>query len=313
MHNDTYFTKPPPTHMKQWIDKPSNPINQYLQTEHTIKFLSTLILHRETKMTPHDIIYHTINEPLLPQTTNLDDRIKKYKDKLFFVSYIPEGNVRARCYLIQVDLDITFKNNPAHKFNHQYECALHAKDDCDKKKSDKYSRWWPEWWTYTINTSSNINIYQQRIQSPPNHRTDHKSISNGMEWSIYLILHPLQDLSILNPFIKPTTQDQTLAAMPGRYAIKLVPTVTCSLQPLDTKLPTNHLSKNYLKPGKENLPQTKYWNGGKPHLCGYESWSISDVGTWEWAPHYEHRIIFNEIKTLDRDRSTNYHITEYGQ
>ena len=78
-----------------------------------------------------------------------------------------------------------------------------------------------------------------------------KSISNGLTWSIYLIMHPLQDFSILNPFIQPTTQYQNLSATPGRYAIKLVHTVTCSLQPSDTKLPTNHLSKNYLKPGKK--------------------------------------------------------------
>ena len=82
-------------------------------------------------------------------------------------------------------------------------------------------------------------------------------IFNRLTWSIYMILQPLQNNSILNPFLKPTTQDQKLTPTPEIYAIKLVPTVTCSLQPSDPKLPTNHLSKNYLKPGKENLPQTK--------------------------------------------------------
>ena len=53
-----------------------------------------------------------------------------------------------------------------------------------------------------------------------------KIISNGLTWSIYLILQQLQDLSILNPFIHPTTQDQKLTATPGRYYQKLVPTVT---------------------------------------------------------------------------------------
>ena len=82
--------------MKQRIDKPSNPINQYLQTEHIIKFPYTHSLHQETKTTPHGIIDHTIDEPLLPQTTKLDDRIKQSKYKLFLISYIPEGTLRAR-------------------------------------------------------------------------------------------------------------------------------------------------------------------------------------------------------------------------
>ena len=32
MYNDTYFTKPPPTNLKQQIDHPSNSIDKYLQT-----------------------------------------------------------------------------------------------------------------------------------------------------------------------------------------------------------------------------------------------------------------------------------------
>ena len=109
MYNDTYFTKPPPTHLKQRIDKPSNPINKYIQTEHKIKFPTTHSFHRETKTTPHDIIDNTINKRLLPQTTNLDDCIKKSNYKLFFILYIPEETLRARWYLIQVDLNITLK------------------------------------------------------------------------------------------------------------------------------------------------------------------------------------------------------------
>ena len=92
-----------------------------------------------------------------------------------------------------------------------------------------------------INNASNFH-------QPANHII--KSISNGLTWLIYLILQPLQDLSILNPFPQPKTQDQKLTATPGRYTMKLVPTVTCSLQPSDHKIPTNHLSKKYLKPGR---------------------------------------------------------------
>ena len=96
MYNETYFTKPPPTHLKQLIYKPSNPIDQYLQTEHTIKFPSTHIFQLGIKTTPHDIIDTRIYEPLLLLTTNLDDRTKKSREKIFFISYIPEGTLRAR-------------------------------------------------------------------------------------------------------------------------------------------------------------------------------------------------------------------------
>ena len=65
---------------------------------------------------------------------------------------------------------MTFKTNPAHKFNYQYYCVFHAKHDSDKNNSDEYSRWWPKWWTYNLDPSSNINIYQQRIQFPPSRK-----------------------------------------------------------------------------------------------------------------------------------------------
>ena len=180
MYNDTSFTKPPPTHTKQQIDKPSNSINQYLQTEHKIEFTSTYILHWKTKITPHDIINNTINEPLLPQTTNLDDRIKQSKNNLFLISYSIEGTLLSRWYIIQVDLDIIFKTNPANKFNHQYYYVFYIKHDRKKEKSDKYSRWCPEWWTYTIDPSSNINIYQQPIQFPPTRKPDYNKF---IQWA----------------------------------------------------------------------------------------------------------------------------------
>ena len=133
--------------MKQQINKPFNPIDQYFQIEHTIKFPSTHSLHQETKTTPHYIMDHKIDEPLLPQTMNLYECIKQSKDKLFFITYILEGTLRARWYIIQVNLDLKFKTNPAHKFNHQYYRVFYAKHDNDKNKSNKYNRWWPEWWT----------------------------------------------------------------------------------------------------------------------------------------------------------------------
>ena len=133
-----------------------------------------------------------------------------------YLSTTHTGTLRARWYLIQFDLNITLKTNPAHKFNHQYYCIFHANHDRDKNKSDKYSRWWPDWWKNTIYPSSNIHIYQQLIQFPPTCKTYYKSMSNEMTWLIYLILQPLQDLSILNPFIQPTTQDQNLTTTPGR-------------------------------------------------------------------------------------------------
>ena len=76
-----------------------------------------------------------------------------------------------------------------------------------------------------------------------------------LRW-VHVLWHILQALW-LNFDLVLLVEDQKLAATPGRYAVKLGPTVTCSLQPSDPKLPTNHLSKNYLKPGKENLLQTK--------------------------------------------------------
>ena len=203
--------------MKQRIDKPSNSIDQYLQTENTTKFAYKRSLHRETKTTPHEIIDHTIYEPLLTQTTNLNDRIKQSKDKVFFVSYIPEGNLRSRWYLIQIDLGLTSNTNPAQKFNHQYYCVFYAKHDRNKKKSDEYSRWWPEWWTYTIDPSSSINIYQQRIQFPPTLKPDYK---NYIQWDDMINIS--DTASITGPFnFEPISSTNNTKSKVSRNAWKI--------------------------------------------------------------------------------------------
>ena len=54
-----------------------------------------------------------------------------------------------RWYLIQIDLASTREMNPDYLSNGEYWCAFLARYPSDKRKSDGFGRWWPEWHSYT--------------------------------------------------------------------------------------------------------------------------------------------------------------------
>ena len=62
-------------------------------------------------------------------------------NSLFLIQYVPEGTMRRRWYLIQVDMISTKEINPDHESNGEYWCVFLAPRHDDDKKSHKLSRW----------------------------------------------------------------------------------------------------------------------------------------------------------------------------
>ena len=76
--------------------------------------------------------------------------------------------MRMRWYLVQVDTDSSdeLQLNPMQ--TGVYYCIFHARHPEDNKKSDEFSRWWPEWYDYKRNKATNEIIYGSRILIRPN-------------------------------------------------------------------------------------------------------------------------------------------------
>jgi hypothetical protein len=90
-------------------------------------------------------------------------------DKLFFVSFRPEGTLRARWYLVSVDLDQTAlitkqHGNPAQ--SDVYHVHFFTRHPADSNESDPLARWWPEWREYSTGNDGVID-YGIRVLFPP--------------------------------------------------------------------------------------------------------------------------------------------------
>ena len=169
MYNDTYFSPNTITVNKSSANQPSNDIDSTAFTEHENKImLPAEQLFRESgnAMPPTEDTNAT--QPL----TNEHEDIMASKDKLFFIKFTPDRTMRPRWYLIQVDIQSTEEVNPMMQTNGKYWCMFLAKHPEDRKKSDEFSRWWPEWYRYTLCKDTDDVIYGNRILIRPSSNPD---------------------------------------------------------------------------------------------------------------------------------------------
>ena len=193
MYNDTYFKTKPPI-LKPATDSPCTKIDEHLLIPHTNRSIPTTAqLHSETNTTPHPIHNKAkISNEHVPKS-DLHHSIQASNDKLFMIAYTPEGTMTARWYLVQVDIAQTIEINPQYQTNNKYYCVFLAKHSGDRLKSDEYSRWWPEWWSYSKDDQEII-TYEKRYEFPP---TTTPHYSKFIQWADII------DLSSNNMLIGP--------------------------------------------------------------------------------------------------------------
>ena len=77
------------------------------------------------------------------------DAIHFSEDRLFFVSYCPDGTLRPRWYLVQVDLVQSLAASPACTTNGRYYCHFLGCHPDDASLPDPDRRWWLLWHRFT--------------------------------------------------------------------------------------------------------------------------------------------------------------------
>jgi hypothetical protein len=81
--------------------------------------------------------------------------------------------------------------------NGKYWCMFLAKHPEDRKKSDEFSRWWPEWYRYTLCKDTDDVIYGNRILIRPSSNPDSTKF---VQWAMQLQLIGQNHSNILGPF-----------------------------------------------------------------------------------------------------------------
>ena len=169
LYNTTYFQPRPPKTKSPHVNKPSTYVDSVAFESHDIPSLSDL--HRSTNTTPP--------EPESESTTlattepnNIHDMILQSKDKLFFIRFTPAQTMRARWYLVQVNIEDTQELNADYIKNGIYYCCFLAKHPSDTGKSDEFSRWWPDWYEYHRCKQTDDIVFGDRILFAPNRKPD---------------------------------------------------------------------------------------------------------------------------------------------
>jgi hypothetical protein len=139
---------------------------------------------------------HSTTTGLHPST--LATAIAASSDKLFFISYVPDGTTRPRWYLVQVDLDLTAADPDCADCSTSgiYQVQFLLQHPNDNSMSQPRSRWWPQWNRYTIHPTDGIMDFGTIHLCPPGTIPDP---SKFVAWSTAV---PLTDPTyhLLGPF-----------------------------------------------------------------------------------------------------------------
>jgi hypothetical protein len=166
MYNEVWFSQP--------IDTRPPKLLRELATPAILQQGTTQMTSTRNTVTPEHVtipvvasdneFYATCQHP-----SRLLHLVQKSPDKLFFVSFRPEGTLRARWYLVQVDMDQTeliVEQHGAPSQSGIYYVHFFTRHPADHDETDPLARWWPEWREYTTGVDSVID-YGTRVLFPP--------------------------------------------------------------------------------------------------------------------------------------------------
>ena len=147
----------------------------------------------------HTSITHKPNTqpiPITPSPIPFHDAIKNSKDKLCFVMYTPIGTMLRKWYLVRICLQSSIASNFDATISGLYYCDFLAKHKDDVRRSDELSRWWPDWYRYTIDKLTGDIVFGSRILLRPNITPDHNKY---IQWADTLNLFD-SDTLLYGPF-----------------------------------------------------------------------------------------------------------------
>ena len=196
LYNDTYFPSNSKHVTKPSLDQPSCQIDSLAFTPYSIEDIpASSTLFEEGDVKQPDVETEELEDYTRPCFTSSE--YNNLHNSLFFVVYVPDGTIKRKWYLIQVDIESTKVMNPEYASNGQFWCVFLAKHPDDVRLSDELSRWWPEWYKYTRCKKTNVIIYGDRINIRPSVTP---CSSRFIQWSTLLPLFGDNAVALVGPF-----------------------------------------------------------------------------------------------------------------
>jgi hypothetical protein len=194
-YNEVWFADPPAS------SKPSLPA----RTVQPPALLDSLSDSPFPSLASMDALPTVDPQPPLPSAPaaarsppTLASAIASSTDKLFFISYVPDGTARPRWYLVRVDQPLTDSDPDCvdSSSTGHYHVHFLLQHPSDRSLGHPSSRWWPQWNRYTISPSDGIMDYGDIQLFPPATTPDRS------KYVAYSAAVPLLDPSchLLGPF-----------------------------------------------------------------------------------------------------------------
>ena len=98
-------------------------------------------LHRETRTIPSSpvVTSNSLSKPVPYSPNELFKRVT-LSSSLFFIQYIPEGSIRPRWFLVQIELYLTYSLDLQPETTGHYLVVFLARHPRDKQLTDDFAR-----------------------------------------------------------------------------------------------------------------------------------------------------------------------------
>ena len=119
-------------------------------------------------------------------------------DRMFFISYLPEGTLRPRWYLVAANLESSLAD-PASadcRTSGNFCVDFYCRHPDDRSSSDTCARWWREWHRYSTDPTDGTLIFGDQVLFRPGHKPPS---DRYISWSdVVPLLNPL--VALVGPF-----------------------------------------------------------------------------------------------------------------
>lgn len=132
---------------------------------------------------------------------------------MFFISYLPEGTLRPRWYLVAANLESSLAN-PASadcRTSGNFCVDFYCRHPDDRSSSDTCARWWREWHRYSTDPTDGTLIFGDQVLFRPGHKPPS---DRYISWSdVVPLLNPL--VALVGPFNLATSSPFSSSIRPS--------------------------------------------------------------------------------------------------
>ena len=175
------------------MNLPANEIDVIAFKHHNVSIIHSMPTLWDKLNIPIEEKTKSIEEDLPIVPSPIHNRILTSNDQIYFVFYTAEVTMKRQWYIVKVGLEVSGRFYFKYILSKLDYCLFLAKHPTDKSKSEKYSRWWPDWYMFSRDSITKSLVFGDKIFFVRQSHQTKISISNmvisltSTTWIIYYL------------------------------------------------------------------------------------------------------------------------------